>query len=197
MRGHHREEISRSSACATAPLTVPHACPEHLRFVRSLSERRRRFPLLAVALAEVPVGVPAPFVPPRGSWRIPAAASVKGRCRQACDSHEALALGSTSVPLLERPPCKAFNCGRQSCDLPTSKQTVATGRSIRSQNFWLGRRSPMFSGDLFRNLARYRSPPAPKLCRSAASCAPHPHTPCSKPPRGAATTNKTSLGGDH
>ena len=28
----------------------------------------------------------------------------------------ALAFGSTSVPLLERPLCKAFNCGQRSCD---------------------------------------------------------------------------------
>jgi hypothetical protein len=51
---------------------------------RSLSERRRRFPLLAVSLAEVPAGEASPFVPPRGSWR-PAAASVKGRCRRASE----------------------------------------------------------------------------------------------------------------
>jgi hypothetical protein len=46
---------------------------------RTLLERRRRFPLLAVSLEEVPAGVPSPFVPPRGSWRTPAAAPVKGR----------------------------------------------------------------------------------------------------------------------
>jgi len=34
-----------------------------------------------VVLAEVPTGVPSPFVPPRGSWRTPAAAPVKGRSR--------------------------------------------------------------------------------------------------------------------
>ena len=36
-----------------------------------------------VALAEVPTGAPSPCVPPRGPWRTPAAASVKGRVRVA------------------------------------------------------------------------------------------------------------------
>jgi len=142
------------------------------------------------------VGEASPFVPPRGSWCIPAAASVKGRfsharprrivlcncqsaVRRCCEklvlrcgwcgeltvrrsagvavprklrSGETSELGNhagrisraasasaiggsgvwlASVPLLERPPCKASNCGRLSCDLPTSKRPVATGRSIR------------------------------------------------------------------
>ena len=47
---------------------------------RALLERLRRFPLLAVSLEEDPMtGVPSPCVPPRGSWRTPAATPVKGR----------------------------------------------------------------------------------------------------------------------
>jgi hypothetical protein len=50
---------------------------------RTLLERLRRFPLLAVSLEEDPTGAPSPCVPPRGPWRTPAAASVKGRVRVA------------------------------------------------------------------------------------------------------------------
>jgi hypothetical protein len=82
MRGHHRERISRGRARDGARLTLagrwvfghPHVHPAW-----SLLERRCHDPLLAVSLEEVLDGSRSPFVPPRGSWCIPAAAPVKGR----------------------------------------------------------------------------------------------------------------------
>jgi hypothetical protein len=60
-------------------------CVPDLRSVcpRTLLERLRRFPLLAVSLEEDPTGAPPPFAPSRGSWCIPAAAPVNRRSRRA------------------------------------------------------------------------------------------------------------------
>jgi len=99
MREHHREQISRGQARPTACLMVTPCCPSHPFPARSLSERHQPSP---VALAEAPVGAPSPFAPPRGSWRTPAAAPVKGRSRRAATvsgrrpHHPATAVAATS-----------------------------------------------------------------------------------------------------
>ena len=62
--------------------------------------------------------------------------------------------------ILERPLCKAFNCGQRSCDRLTSKQTAATGSIEGGPPIGA---KPINTGPSRRNLARKRpSAPCPK-----------------------------------
>lgn len=90
MRGNHPERISGAQARPTARLTLTPPCLSHSLPARSLSERHRHDPLLAVSLEEGPMGAPSPCVPPRGSWRTPAAAPVKRRSRSLARRRTAL-----------------------------------------------------------------------------------------------------------
>jgi hypothetical protein len=95
MRGHHhRRRISRAFPRAggrVLDLTLTPRCSSGGWVVIdawALFERRCHDPLLAVTFEEVPTGVPAPFAPPRGSWRargLLVMAPVKRRCRRAVD----------------------------------------------------------------------------------------------------------------
>jgi hypothetical protein len=88
MRGNHPERISGTQACAAARRR---SLPAARVGGPSIPGPSIRGPLIGpcpsattpspVALAEVPTGAPSPCVPPRGSWRTPAAAPVKRRSR--------------------------------------------------------------------------------------------------------------------
>ena len=109
------------------------AMGEH-HHTRRLSSRSRLAPAGAcpspttpspVALAEVPTGVPSPCVPPRGSWRTPAAASVKGRSsRPATVSRRRAAHPATAAVATSRSALRWTNHSSMPADAPSKPLTL-------------------------------------------------------------------------